>query len=216
MNNKLFSTAIAMVALLGCPMVAMAEAPAKGFVHLGLAHGKLADKGTTYSDGVAIPGGGSKSNEYWPVVLEGGYFVSPHFALQGSISTPETTHNIPTGSMAGLPNLGDDQFTNLTFTATYHPWRGAKISPYIGAGFIGHITLREQDGLVKNLHVQSTSGTVIQAGFDYSLTSRYGLYFDVKKATYTAKAWGDLGASKITATTILDPVIVQAGASWRF
>jgi outer membrane protein len=214
--KRLLSIALLIVgSIVGAATPAFADS-SNAFIHLGATRVKLLDRGKLYENGVYDPSAAYTTNEAWTATLEGGVFVHGPFAIQGSIAAPTTTHNIPAGSLAGLPNLGNDQFIILTGTATWHPLRGHRISPYLGAGVGAEITTKTRDGLAQNLRVGNSVGPVVQGGIDFDVTRHAGVFIDAKKAFYKADASGDIGPVHVVSRAKLDPIILQAGVLFRF
>ena len=211
-----FHIAAAVCTGLGAPMLAQAEDSSAAFVHLGVADVTLDDKGMIYAAGTPLVGATYSTNRTTPVVVEGGYFLTPSLAFQASIGTQETSRNTPRGTFAGQPDLGDDRFHVATLTLVCHPWRTQRVAPYFGFGAGFHLADSTTDGLVSNFKVKNASGLALQAGAEVKITRHAGVYFDAKKLFYTARASGDLGPTPLMSSTKLDPVIVQAGLSLRF
>lgn len=210
-----FHIAVAVLAGLVLPVMARAEDLSRAFVHLGVADVRLDDKGMIYADGTPMVGATYSTNHTTPVVIEGGYFLTPTLAVQASIGSRETSRNTPTGTFAGQPSLGADSFNIATLTLICHPWRGKAVSPYFGLGAGVHLAGDMHDGLVTNFKVRDTSGLALQAGTEVKITRKAGLYLDVKKLFYSARATGDLGPVAVTSSPKLDPVIIQAGITLR-
>jgi outer membrane protein len=217
-----FHIAVAALAGLVMPMLAHADTlPSQkdslgAFVHIGIANVDLDDKGLIYAAGVPQAGATYSTNDTTPVVIEGGYFLTPTLAVQGSISSKETSRNTPHGTFEGQPDLGEDGFHVATLTLVCHPFRGQTVSPYFGFGAGFHIADGFHDGLVTDFHVKDTSGLALQAGADLKITRRIGLYIDLKKLFYTARASGEIEGTPVTSSARLDPVIIQGGVSLAF
>ncbi len=201
---------------------ARASAPASynSFIRVGISRGKLVDKGTVAVGGVVNPADAYKTNPYWTETISAGHFVHRNVAIEASVSMPATTHNLPAGALAGAPNLGDDQFVQLNVSGTLHPLRGRRISPYVGGGIAFQFTRQQRDVFARNLNVSNSHGPMIQAGIDFNLTDRLGLYVDAKKAFYNAIGTGDLPLggtfAPVVAKAELDPLTLQIGATVRF
>lgn len=202
--------------LFASPAPAQPAGESRSFVRVGVAHIDLADKGAIFVNGVRDPAADYKTDKDWVGSVEVGHFVHPNFALRLAGTTPAKTYNVPAGSLAGLPNLGDDTSSNFTLTATYHPLSAQRVSPYIGGGIGLNKVWSTKDGLATNLKIKDSHGPVIQAGVDIDLGDRFGVFFDAKKAFWSAKASGLLGPAKVTAEAELDPVILSGGALFRF
>lgn len=150
------------------------------------------------------------------------WFPVDHVALDASISTPATTNNIPAGSLAGTPNLGDDEFVLGTIGASVHPLSG-RVRPYAGGGWAFQFTSQERDGLAVGLDIKNTSGPYLNGGVKVGVTDRLDIFADVRKAWYTTRASAQLpldatytSFADVTADAQLDPLTIQLGLSTRF
>ncbi|GAO37892.1 hypothetical protein SCH01S_01_00550 [Sphingomonas changbaiensis NBRC 104936] len=201
---------------------ALAQEQGDAFVRVGAARTKLVDKGVIKENGVVDPEAAYTTRETYHGVLTGGYYILDRIALEASISTPATTNNIPAGSLAGTPNLGDDEFTMVTVGASLHPIKGP-ISPYIGGGFVRHFTTQERDALAVGLNVPNASGPYIQGGVDVAISNRWGVFAEVRKAFYHTNASGKLPLdatftrfAQVDAKAELDPLTIQLGLAAHF
>ena len=216
MISQIARTALALALFAGSGTAFAAPANHDGYVHLGVARINLVDKGTTFADGVAIPGADYNTKARLVVGAELGYFITSDVAVSVAGTTPGTTKNFAAGSLAGLGNLGSDTFSIFTGTVHYHFNRGGRIQPYVGGGFAYQKTWDTDDGVVSNLDISDGNGPVVQGGIDFDLSDRFGIYVDAKKAWIKNDARGMLGPSVITARPKLDPLILQAGISFHF
>ena len=198
------------------PAAAQTSADQSGFLRVGVTRVRLADKGRIFINGALVPGGGYRTPERWGAAAELGYFVVPKLSLQVAATSPVSTPNTPAGSLNGTPTLGSDRFSIFSATATFHPLRGGSVSPYAGGGFALQKVWSTRDAFASNLRVADAHGPVIQGGVEVRLASRFGLFFDAKKAFYKADASGDLGPAHITAVAKLDPLLLQSGILFRF
>jgi outer membrane protein len=187
------------------------------YVKLGLTVTSLADEGITYGGGAVVPGSDYQTNSVALASLTGGYFFSDHFAVEATINGPATTQNIPGGTLAGLPNFGDDTFVTTDLAVNYHPERGALVSPYIGLGVRHHFTVKGTDGPeITNFRIGSGTGLLLQGGADFNFSDDYAAFVEFKKAFYNTVGSGDLGPEQIVAHAKLDPVSVEFGLAYRF
>jgi len=198
------------------PAAAQPASGHKAFVRLGVSHIDLADKGAIFINGTRDLAADYETDKDWVANAEIGYFVHPMVAVRLAGTSPAKTYNLPAGSLAGTPNLGNDTSSNFTLTATFHPLAGGRISPYIGGGIGMNKIWSTEDRLATDLEIKDAHGPVIQAGVDFLVGNQFGLYVDVKKAFWSAKASGFLGPAKVTAEAELDPIILSGGASFRF
>jgi outer membrane protein len=205
------------VVLMATAFSSSAYAADDAYVKLGVTLTSLADEGVTYGAGAVVPGSDYKTNSVANATLTGGYFFLDNFALEASVNSPATTQNIPSGTLAGVPNFGDDTFVTTDFTVTYHPARGQVFSPYFGIGLRHHFTIKGTDGPeVTNFHIGSGTGMLLQGGADYNFDDQFAAFVDFKKAFYNTLGSGDLGTEAIVAHAKLDPVSVTFGVAYRF
>lgn len=213
MKNALVIAALAAATTSAVP--AAAQEVGDVYVRLAAARTKLIDKGDVSVNGIPDPGAGYKTRDSYHGVLTGGYFVIDGVSIEASISTPSTTDNIPAGSLAGLPNLGDDEFTMATLGVNLQPFRG-RVSPFIGGGIVRQFTTQERDGLAVGLNIPNAHGPYVQGGVDYAINPKWGVFASVRKAWYHTNASGSLAGAQVDAKAELDPLTIQLGVTARF
>lgn len=186
------------------------------FVHFGSTYVKQADQATLFAAGTEVPGAGFRTEGDITMSVEAGIFLRGGWALAVSGTIPTTTPNIAAGSLTGLGNLGDESVGYYSATGQYHFNMRGPISPYVGAG-IGYMHIFDtEDGAVTELSVNSAYGPVFQAGIDFHLNDRVGLFVDVKRFWVSTEASGLLGPVAITADATVDPWVLSTGVSLRF
>lgn len=201
---------------------ASAQEAGDAFARVAAARTKLADKGEVSVNGVVDPAAGYETRETYHGVFTAGYFPLDGLAVEASITTPATTNNVPAGSLAGLPNLGDDEFVVATIGASVHPFRGP-VSPYVGGGLAMQFTTQERDALVVGLDIRNSHGPYVQAGVDVAVTNHWGVFAEARKSFYTAKANAQLpldatltNFAAVHADAQLDPFTIQLGLTAKF
>jgi outer membrane protein len=124
--------------------------------------------------------------------------------------------------LAGTPNLGDDEFVLATVGASAHFFRGP-ISPYVGGGYQHHFTTEERDGLASGVNIPSGGGPYVQAGVDFALSERLGIFAEARQAFYHTMATGSLPLdatlttfAPLNARAKLDPLTIQLGLTVKF
>lgn len=207
--------------LVGTAAPAVAQEAGDTLVRLGVARTKLVDKGSVYTNGVLDPAADYETRDTIHGVLTVSHFVLDSVALDASISSPATTDNMPAGSLAGLPNLGDDEFVVATLGASLHLFRGP-ISPYVGGGLQFQLTTQERDALAVNLNIPNANGPYVKAGIDFAINDRVGLFVEGRKAFYHTNATGLLpldatytSFANVDARAQLDPLTIQIGVTAR-
>ena len=194
---------------------ASAQSAGDSYIKVAASRTKLVDKGEVRTNGVLDPAAAYSTRQAFHGTITAGHYVIDRVAIEGSISTPATTNNIPAGSLAGLPNLGDDEFVLLTLGASVHPFKGP-IAPYVGGGLQVQITTQQRDGLANGLNVPNTQGLYVNGGVEFSLGDRLGVFFDVRKAFYHTNASGLLAGNQVNAKAVLDPLTFQIGGVAHF
>lgn len=217
------------ISALPCAVLALAAAAPLAAQQAGevnvtasVARTKLIDKGEIFTNGVQDPNADYETREAYHSIVGVRWFPIDHVALDASISTPATTNNIPAGSLAGTPNLGDDEFVLGTIGASFHPLSG-RVRPYVGGGWAFQFTSQERDGLAVGLDIENTSGPYVNGGVKFGITDRLDIFADVRKAWYTTDASGRLPLdatytvfADVTADAQLDPLTIQLGLGTRF
>lgn len=210
------------VSVLAGAAPALAQEAGDGFLRIGAARTKLVDKGQIFVNEVEEPTAGYETRATHHGVLTAGYYPVNMLAIEASLSSPATTNNIPAGSLAGTPNLGDDEFVVATLGASFHPIKGP-VSPYVGGGMQFQFTTQERDGLGVNLNVPNSHGPYVAAGLDYRISPRWGLFAEVRKSWYHTRATGLLPTdatftsfAAVDANAKLDPLTIQLGATAYF
>lgn len=222
MNAKSFSAlSLAAFALLTAAPAAAQQAGEVN-VQASVARTKLVDKGDIFVNGTQDTNAAYATREAYHSIVGVSWFPIDHVALDASISTPATTNNIPAGSLAGTPNLGDDEFVLGTIGASFHPVSG-RVRPYAGGGWAFQFTSQERDGLAVGLNIENTSGPYVNGGVKFGITDRLDVFADVRKAWYTTGASGRLPLdatytvfADVTADAQLDPLTIQLGLGTRF
>lgn len=210
------------VATIFVSMPAAAQDAGDTYVRIGAARTKLVDKGEVSVNGTLDPTAGYETRDTFTGILTVGHYIIDGVAVEASISSPGTTDNLPAGSLGGTPNLGDDEFVIGTIGATYHPFK-SQFSPYVGGGFQYQMTTQERDGLGVGLNIPNSHGPYVNAGVDYKVNSKWGVFADVRKAWYHTNASGLLpnDATYTTFSTVdakaeLDPLTIQIGLTAHF
>lgn len=186
------------------------------FMHFGSSYVKQADQAVLFAGGAPFPGAGFKTEGDLTMSFEAGIFLRGGWAIAASGTVPTTISNIASGTLNGLGNLGDESVGYYAATSQYHFNLRGPISPYLGAG-VGYMhVFGTADGAVTDLEVASAWGPVIQAGIDFHLNERAGLYVDVKRFWISTDASGTLGGIPITAEATVDPWVFSTGVGIRF
>jgi outer membrane protein len=221
---KLKFAALASIGTLAllAPVAAHAQEAGDVVVRIGASRTKLVDKGEVSVNGVVDPSAGYKTRETYHGTLSASYFLIDSLGIDASVTSPATTNNVPAGSLAGTPNLGDDEFVVATIGARFQPLSG-RFSPYVSGGLQLQFTTQERDGLGVNLNIPNSHGPYVEAGVEFNLTPRWGVFASARKAWYHTNASGLLpldatytSFAQVDAKAELDPLTIQVGVLTRF
>ena len=86
-------------------------------------------------------------------------------------------------------------------TVQFHPIRHGRIRPYVGAGISYMIVFDTEDGAFQNLEVENDLAPAFEAGVDFMITSRFGLFVDVKKALLRPTSTGTFNGMAVVGET---------------
>lgn len=185
-------------------------------VQVGPANLSLADDAVLKVAGNVIPGAEIKTeSQYTPTVTVARY-IADEFAASLTIGPPPRAEIDAAGSLNGVGRLANVDYGPAALTLQYHPFRGKRVDPYIGAGFAYMLVTNTQDGVFQNVEVENDLGAALQAGVNISVTERYGVYLDVKKAFLTTKATGTFNGLDAVAEVVMDPLVISAGGTISF
>lgn len=138
------------------------------------------------------------------------YHLNESIALNTALGI--TRHEF---SAPGLGNLGKVSLAPFHAVVQYRFLPGSAFRPYVGVG-VNRTVFFRQGGPVFSLleDFKSSTGPVLQAGFDYALGKQYFLNLDFKKF-YIDTDVVFKGGSKVE-TIGLDPTVISAAIGYRF
>jgi outer membrane protein len=195
--------------------VAEIAAPAF-FVHIGPAAVILNESATLLAAGQRLAGATISVKPQATIAVELGYFLSPNFAVSFTGGIPPSAKIDAAGTLAGVGRVGATTYGPMTVTAHYHFTEMGRLQPYVGAGPAFMYVFDQDDGVMTQVKIDNAFGFAFQAGADYMITDRWGLFVDVKKAILRTEAKGFFGPAPIQADVRLDPLVVHGGVSLRF
>jgi outer membrane protein len=211
------AAAAGMAIVAGAQSEAQAETPQRGYAQLSVVdvapnphHIQM------FAGGALVPGASFDAPDETSFQGEVGWYIKDSWAVAGSIVTEVETDNVGTGALAGPP-LGSDSFMLGAVTLTYHFNEGGMLSPYVGGGASYFHSTGAKDGVVTGLKIDDAWGGVVQAGVNLNITERWGVFVDAKQYLTSIEARGMIaGVIPMAAKADLDPLVVGAGATFRF
>jgi outer membrane protein len=215
MAKKIFA-ALSALALASVAGAANAQEASRWFVHVGPAYVEPAESAKMTAGGSPVPGADVSIDGRWTVAGELGYFVTRNISVSLAAGAPPTFKVMASGTLAGLGEAGQMTGGPAGVLAQYHFKPDGRLDPYVGAGVAFLVVFDTSDGSLSNLKANSAVGPAIQAGADYKLNDKYGVFVDVKKAWVGTVAKANLGPIPVRAKVKIDPIVFNAGLTYRF
>ena len=216
--------ALALLASLGAFSAASAAdfgpEPNRFFLHVGPGAVILSEDATMTAGGQALAGATIYIRSQVTPIAEVGYYLTPQVAVSFTGGFPPLAKVEADGSIKGLGTVGKVRYGPMALTATYHfgmPFElPMNVRPYVGAGVVYMHVFANKDGVLTNLKVDDAFGYAGQVGVDAQISEHVGVFIDLKKAHLRTEGTGMLGPAPIAAKIKLDPLVISAGAAFRF
>jgi outer membrane protein len=184
---------------------------------------RLGALGAFYHSGARIqiagrpsPGATVTVSDNATMIFDIGFDVSRDVSVLLMGGVPPRPTVSAAGSIASLGTLGEVRYGPVILTGLYHLPRVGRLRPYAGTGLGYAIIVDSHDGAVSHLRVHNDWGFVLQAGFEFPLTRKWGLFADVKRVWLSVDADGSIGPNALAARVRLDPTLVSIGTTYRF
>lgn len=188
----------------------------KWFAQLGVTQLSLRDVIDLRAGGVTVPGADISTKTHYTPSLSVGRFVSRHFAVNLSIGVPPKIKIQGKGALEPFGLLAKTTYGPSALTLQYHPNRGGRFQPYVGAGAVYMIVFDSDDASFRDVTIEDDLAPVLQAGANVMFTPRFGVFGDVKKGFLRTTARGTFGGTPIEGDVKLDPWVISAGGVIRF
>jgi len=189
---------------------------ARFFAHVG--PGQLApdEDAVITAGGGVIPGGNVSLDSSTTAAIELGYLVTPQWSVSATFGLPPREDVNGAGTLAPVGKLGELHYGPAALMGQYRLTNLGPIEPYLGAGVAVMFVFADDDAAASNLEVDNAAGLALQAGAEWRLNERWGLFVDYKKAWFDTSASGNLGGGPFEAEIQVDPSFLHAGATYRF
>lgn len=214
------STACAQTAGLSPLPITGNSGPARVMVRGGFARLNWDDRSTISVGEQIVPGGNGSLSNNNGVALDVAYFFNPNVSVALALGIPPTTTLSGAGSLASAGKLGKITYGPAAATTRYHFTGLGPIVPYVGGGINYTLIFKTKDRFLQSLHVNNAVGPVITGGADILVSKRFGVFVDAKKiwASSHARFLVPVGSGLVpgVAKTRLDPLVLNAGVSFRF
>lgn len=166
--------------------------------------------------GGIIPGASADTKDNFTLGFDVGYRFNDNLGLTFTGGIPPRTTLTGTGPLAGA-TLGKASYAPAVIAAQYHFTNfGPRFQPYVGAGVNYTLFFGTSDGAVADLKVKNAFAPVLQAGFEYDIDSKWGVYMDVKKIFLSTTATGTVGGNPARAEVTANPTLLSTGFVYTF
>lgn len=210
------TAALAALAVASLAGAANAQETSRWFVHAGPAFVEPHESADMTAGGAPVPGADVSIKGRWTAEVEVGYFVTPNIAIAAAGGFPPKFNVDASGTLAALGRAGTMTGGPAGVMAQYHFNPEGRFQPYVGGGASFLIVFDTKDGALNDLEADSAVGTVLQAGANFMANDRWGGFVDVKKAWVGTVAKANLGPTPVRAKVKVDPLVLNAGLTYRF
>lgn len=208
-------TTLAIAAAGLCASPALAQ-DARWFVRGGVTQLTLADKLTLELAGTPVPDPGISTKSHYTPTIQAGRFIGDNFAVALTAGLPPHISIKGTKTLEPFGTLAETTYGPATLTAQYRPLRQGTFQPYVGAGAAYMIVFSTDDGAFRDVEIDNDLSPALEAGADFMLTPRLGIFVDAKKAFLRTEARGTFGGAPVVGKVKLDPWALSVGGTVRF
>lgn len=171
---------------------------------------------TILTNGQLLSGANAKASNNFTLTFDVGYALTKNISVSVTSGIPPKPHITGEGAAAPLGILGKVRYGPAFFMGQYKLPRMRSVLPYIGGGAAYAIIFKEFDGSVKQLDVHNNWGSVLQAGAEYEMNSKYTLFLDFKEVWLSVNAHGVLSdGTDVKARVKLNPSLITVGIKFR-
>ncbi len=212
--KKLITMVAGLMALCAAPT--MADETGHWFVKAGVTQLTLEKKLDLTVGGGAVPGAELDTDPHYTPSIMVGRYISPHWALSATLGLPPHIKVNGGGTIAPYGKLLETTYGPMAFTAQYHPVQTGVFRPYVGAGAAVMLIFSTKDGSVANTKMTNDVAPVVEAGADFVVDGKHGVYLDIKKALLETKATGTLMGYPVVGNAKIHPLVVSAGYIFKY
>lgn len=166
--------------------------------------------------GSPLPGADLEIAPRYAAEVEVGRYIIPTLAFSVSAGTPVRQSIVAAGSIRSLGTLGRVTYGPAAFTVHWHPLPQSPVRPYVGGGVAYLHVFNADAGTLPGFRLRDDLGPVVQGGVEIMAGRRFGVYADAKRAWLTSSTSGSLSGLPVNGRVRLDPLVLSAGAAFRF
>lgn len=214
-RTALLAGCVGVAGLLAAPAAAQSADP-KWFVRGGVTQLTLADEIDLSVGGVPVDNPGISTKSHYTPTIQMGRVIGENFAIALTAGLPPHIKIMGSKALAPFGTLAETTYGPATLTAQYRPLRQGTFQPYVGAGAAYMIVFSTKDGAFQDVEIDNDLSPALEAGADFMLTERFGIFVDAKKAFLRTQARGTFGGNPVVGNVRLDPWALSAGGTFRF
>jgi len=214
-RTALLAGCVGVAGLFAVPAAAQSTDP-KWFVRGGVTQLTLADEISLKVGGVPVDDPGMSTKPHYTPTIQIGRVIGENFAIAFTGGLPPHIKIMGSKSLAPFGTLAETTYGPATLTGQYRPLRQGTFQPYVGAGAAYMIVFSTKDGAFQDVEIDNDLAPALEAGADFMLTDRFGVFVDAKKAFLRTEARGTFGGNPVVGQVRLDPWALSAGATFRF
>lgn len=186
------------------------------FTRLGVLVAPYHSSATIATNGQILPGSTAEASNNMSVTFDLGFEITKDISVSVMSGIPVKPHVTGEGTAAPLGILGKVRYGPMIFTGQYRFPKVGRFRPYAGGGAAYAIIFKNFDGSVKDLKVHNNWGSVIQAGTEYEVNSKYTFFVDFKEVWLAVNANGVLSdGTNVQARVKLNPSLVTVGIKFH-
>ena len=216
MNKTAFAAATMLAAALPAAPAAAQAGDSKWFARVGVTQLTLADGLDLSFGGAPVPGADLETKSHYTPTIQAGRFIGDHLAVSLTVGLPPHIEIQGSGALQPFGKLAETTYGPAVLSVQYRPFRSGTFQPYVGAGAAYMVIFSTEDAAFRDVEIDDDLAPALEVGTDIMFNERYGIFLDAKKAFWSADASGSIGPLSIAAEAELDPLILQAGALFRF
>jgi outer membrane protein len=168
--------------------------------------------------GIGVPpGADATTGDATTVLLTYERLVTPAIGIELVVGVPPKITARATGSVAFLGDVLSARNVAPTLLVNYHfGAKGDALRPYVGAG-INYTRFTDVKTTLPASKVElgDSTGLALQAGVDYAIDERWGVFASVAKVDVKSKLVAT-GATVLQSTIDFRPITFAVGVSWRY
>lgn len=216
MNGKFALVGLFAAFAAASPAAAQDGADSKWFVRVAGTQLNLADKIDLVFAGTPVPGSALQTKKHYTPTLHVGRVVGRDFAVVLTVGVPPHIDINGAGTLAPFGKLAETTYGPGTLTVQWRPVHNFPVQPYLGVGACYMHIFSTKDGAFQNVKIDDDLAPALEAGSEFMLNKRFGLFVEAKKAFLRTETRGTFTGAPVVGAVKLDPWAVSAGVTFRF